>query len=120
MPIRSVWKILLTVFLVVVAAFANGPTFRADSRFKASNLSGWNTVGQADWKAQNGEISGTPKQELGAWLMTGQSYQDAAFYFQVKGGATSKTGVLLRVEKTANGMKGIFVSMAPDDLNAYA
>ena len=33
-------------------------------------------MGQADWKAENGEIVGTPKTAAGGWLILNKSYQD--------------------------------------------
>ena len=38
-----------------------GPSFRPDVRFTGSTLAGWHTLGDADWRAQDGEIVGTPK-----------------------------------------------------------
>ena len=88
--------------------------------FTGSSLNGWHPVGQADWKAQNGEIVGTPKTADGGWLVLDKSYQDIGVVanFRCTGGC--KTGVLFRAEKTADGgMKGVLVSLNEGDLNAY-
>ncbi len=77
-------------------------------------------LGQADWKAQNGEIVGTPKPGgSGGWLVLDRSYQDVGFYasFRCTGGC--KTGVLLRAEKTPQGMKGIYFALAGEEVAGY-
>ena len=43
-----------------------GPSFRPDLRFSGSSLSGWNVLGYASWRAENGEIIGTPKAQRAA------------------------------------------------------
>lgn len=104
--------------LLMASGFGGGPSFVPDTSFKGSNLSGWHVLGQADWHTQNGEIIGAAKAGAG-WLVLDRSYQDVAFYttFQCSGGC--RTGVLLRAEKTAAGMKGIFVSLNEGDVASY-
>jgi hypothetical protein len=99
---------------------AAGPTFRPDVVFKGSTLTGWTPRGDADWKAQNGEIIGTPKQPGGGWLILDKSFQDVALFSNVTCSGGCKTGVLLRAEKTPEGMKGIYVSLTDGDLLSYA
>ena len=78
------------------------------------------TIGQADWKMQNGEITGTAKPGgKGGWLLLDHSYQDVGFNALFRCAPGSRTGVLFRAEKTPQGMKGIFVSLAADDVTAY-
>src|SRR5579871_1077840 len=97
-----------------------GPTFKPDSTVKGSTLTGWHPMGQADWKVQNGEITGTPRAGgPGGWLVLDHSYQDAALYTSFRCGDGCKTGVLLRAEKTAQGMKGIFVALSGEEVGAY-
>ena len=55
--------------LLAVSVFTAGPTFRADYRFTGTALTGFKPIGQADWKVQNGEIVGTPKDANGGWLL---------------------------------------------------
>ena len=77
-------------------------------------------MGDADWKAQNGEIIGTPKQPGGGWLVLDKSFQDVALFTNVTCTGGCKAGVLLRAEKTPDGMKGIYVSLTEGDLLSYA
>ncbi len=106
--------------LWLAQVFAVGPSFRPDGTIKGSSLDGWHALGQADWKAQNGEIVGAPRPGgSGGWLVLDRSYQDVGFYasFRCTGGC--KTGVLLRAEKTPQGMKGIYVALTGEDVGAY-
>ena len=95
--------------------------FAPDATFAGSSLAGWRTMGQADWRAQNGEIVGTPKGEpaSGGWLFIERAYQDVAVSATFRCAAGCTTGVLLRAERTPDGMKGIFVSLNEGDLAAY-
>src|SRR5437773_10933401 len=92
--------------LLLAPVFGVGPTFTPDSSFKGASLSGWHTLGQADWRAENGELIGADKRGgVGGWLVLDRSFQDVAFHasFRATGGA--KSGLLLRAEKTAEGLK---------------
>jgi hypothetical protein len=101
--------------LLLAQALASGPSFRPDGTIKGASLAGWRILGQADWKAQNGELVGTPKNPGGGWLVLDRSYQDVAFYATYLLSGDCKTGVLMRAEKTPTGMKGVYVSLAGDD-----
>jgi 3-keto-disaccharide hydrolase/FG-GAP-like repeat len=106
---------------VVAPVFGAGPSFVPDARFQGSTLTGWRTLGDAAWRAENGEIVGTPTQAHGGWLVLDRSYQDTGFFasFLCNGGC--KPGVLLRAEKTPDGgMKGVYVSLAEGDVAPYA
>ena len=108
-----------TLFLFT-PLFGVGPSFKPDGTVKGSSLTGWRTLGQADWKVQAGEITGTMKPGgQGGWFVLDHSYQDAAFYASFRCAEGCKTGLLLRAEKTAQGMKGIFVSLTAGDLAPY-
>jgi hypothetical protein len=107
--------------VVGVTTFAAGPTFRPDVVFKGNALTGWTPLGAATWRAQNGEITGTPTAPGGGWLVLNKSYQDVAVYTNVTCGAGCKAGVLMRAEKTADGgMKGIYVSLSEAEPGSFA
>jgi hypothetical protein len=105
--------------LVATLVFAAGPTFVPDATFKGSSLTGWHTLGSADWRAENGEIVGTPKSPEGGWLVMDKGLQDAGIYASFKCAAGCKTGILMRAEKTGDGMKGQFVSLTDGDQTLY-
>jgi hypothetical protein len=93
--------------------------FAPDVVFSGSNLTGWRTLGKAEWRAQNGEIVGTAKSGDG-WVMPDRSYEDVAVSAMFRCGSGCQTGVLLRAEKTPEGgFKGIFVSLNEGDLASY-
>ncbi len=113
----------LTAFaaaLAVSAGIAVAQNYAEDVHFKPTSLAGWHVLGDATWKVENGEYVGTPKSPAGGWLVLDKSYQDVGLFghFQCTGGC--KTGVLLRAEKTGEGMKGLYVALAGEDVASYA
>ncbi len=55
----------------------------------------------------------------GGWLVLDRSFQDVGFFASFKCPAGCQAGVLLRAEKTPQGMKGIYVSLTEGDLASY-
>jgi Domain of Unknown Function (DUF1080)/FG-GAP-like repeat len=105
---------------IASAIFAATHDFIPDVTFKGSSLSGWHSVGAADWRAENGEIIATPKQESGGWLVLDKGYQDVQFYASFRCTGPCRTGVLLRGQKTPDGgMKGTYVSLSEGDVGYY-
>jgi hypothetical protein len=98
--------------LLLLPAFSVGPTFIPDTTFKGSTLAAWHPQGDADWRAENGEIIGNPKSASGGWLLMDKELQDSGFYASFKCTGGCQTGILLRAEKIADGMKGLLVSLA--------
>ena len=97
-----------------------GQSFIPDYTFKGNSLKGTHVVGQADWKAQNGELIGTAKQgSNGGWLFLDSPYQDVGFHAVFKGTANNETGILFRAEKTAKGITGILLSLKKGDVTPY-
>jgi len=125
MDVRSTCKpfalaVALAGMVTLGLEAADPPDFKADAVFTGSALTGWHVVGQADWKAQNGELTGRPTSDAGGWLMMDKPLQDLQFYANVRCDAKCKTGVLLRAEKTPDGgMKGVYVSFADGDFVSY-
>jgi hypothetical protein len=106
--------------LLAAVLFAAVPAaFVPDTTFKGSSLKGWHTLGQADWRAENGVLIGKPGNPGGGWLVLDQPYQDIGFFASFRCSGDCKAGVLLRAQKTGSGMKGIFVSLTKGDLASY-
>jgi hypothetical protein len=110
---------LAAICVIASAMFAASQNFIPDVAFKGSALTGWHTLGDADWRADHGEIFGAPKRESGGWLVLDRGYQDVEFSASFRCNGACKAGVLLRAEKTAEGMKGVFVSLTEGDVAAY-
>src|SRR5262245_1404870 len=120
-------RLLIGIALLLFAFVARGSvdqgrhgTFVPDWTFTGSMLADWNTVGDASWRAVDGEIIGTPKTPSGGWLILDKSLQDVEFGAAFKCTGGCKTGVLLRAEKTPNGMKGVYVSVTEGDVAGLA
>ena len=116
LPTAAVFAIsaLLTVI------FAAPKDFIPDLVFKGSSLSGLRQLGAATWKAENGEITGTPSSADGGWLVFDKGYQDIQFYSDFRCSATCSAGVLLRAGKTeSGGLKGTYISLAEGDMDSY-
>jgi hypothetical protein len=113
-------KTVAAICMIGSAILAATHDFIPDVTFKGSSLSGWHTVGAADWRAENGEIVAKPKQESGGWLVLDKGYQDLQFYASFRCAGPCKAGVLLRTQKTSDGgMKGTYVSLSEGDVGYY-
>ncbi len=114
--------LLSAAFALLGAApmFAAGPSFHPDVTFSGSSLNGWQTVGQASWRADHGELIGTPQSGGGGWLMLDHGYQDVGLYAEFRCTGGCQTGALFRAEKTADGWKGIYVALTEPDTPSYS
>jgi 3-keto-disaccharide hydrolase/FG-GAP-like repeat len=106
--------------LSIVPLAGTRSTFVPDWTFKGSTLTGWHVLGDAEWKAADGELIGTPKSADGGWLVLDRSFQDVEFGADFKCVSGCRTGVLLRAEKTPTGMKGVFLSLDAGEVGGYA
>ena len=115
---RRIYVTAAVAGLLLSSGYGANPSFVPDTTFKGSALTGWHTLGPAEWRAQNGEITGVAKPG-GGWLVLDRAYQDVAVYASLRCAGPCKPGVLLRAEKTDAGMKGVLVSLADDDVASY-
>ncbi len=110
----------ITLAGLLLCGLAASQTFRADKVFRGESLAGWTLLGAATWKAEGGAIAGTPTQAGGGWLILDRQFENVALFADLKCADGCRAGVLLRAEKTPEGMKGIFFSLTQGDTNAYA
>lgn len=61
----NAYVISLAALVLGSAIFAASQNFLPDFVFKGSALTGWHKLGQADWRAENGEIVGVPARSRG-------------------------------------------------------
>ncbi len=116
---RGYLAAIVAAVLLSIPVFA-GLTFIPDSTFSGSSLKGWHLLGEAAWRAHDGEITGTASQSgAGGWLFLDQSYQEVGLHalFRCTGGC--QAGVLIQAQKTPEGYKGIFVSLNEDNVPSY-
>src|SRR3954452_5685242 len=104
--------------LLLPRAGAN-KNFAPDWTFQGSSLGAARVIGNADWRAQNGEIIGTPKTAEGGWLILDKPLQDVQFAatFRCTGGC--RAGVMLRTQSTPEGIRGVYVAL-PEGENPAA
>jgi hypothetical protein len=109
---------LVGAILLITPAVAN-KNFAPDWTFKGSSLAKLRTLGGAEWRAESGEIIGTPKTAEGGWLILDRPLQDVQFAttFRCTGGC--KAGVMVRTETTPDGIRGVYVQL-PDGTNPAA
>ena len=104
--------------LLMRSAVAN-KNFVPDWTFKGSSLGTWRTLGEADWRADNGEIVGTPRTAAGGWLMLDQPLQDVEFASTYRCAGGCRTGVMVRSQSIPDGIRGVYVAL-PDGQNPAA
>jgi hypothetical protein len=96
-----------------------GLSFKPDYTFKGSTLTGWNSIGTSNWKANNGEISINPNGGT-ALLALGKLFQDVAVNLLIKAAPGTEAGVMVRMQKTAGGYKGFLVAVKDGDAASYS
>src|ERR1700721_2555592 len=106
----AIWALLGGAGFAQGTAELHGPSFVPDAKFQGSTLTGWHTLGQAEWRAENGELIGKGSPGSG-WLVLDRSYQDTGFYAGFRCAGACDTGVLLRATKTEGGMSGTYLSI---------
>src|SRR5260221_12457030 len=101
--------IALVATVTAVPVSGTRSTFVPDWTFKGNTLAGWQAMGQATWRAVDGELIGTPKAPDGGWLVLDKSFQDVEFGADFRCPSGCKTGGLLRAAQTPPGPQGIYV-----------
>ena len=96
-------SILVAASGLLSAIFAVTHDFTPDFAFRGSSLTGWHTLGHANWRAENGEITGRPETADGGWLVLDKGYQDVKLYAEFRCADNCDAGVLARMEKVADG-----------------
>src|SRR4051794_20969757 len=121
--LRLVATVAVAVSAMAFELVAAGPAnFKPDGMVTGSSLSGFHVLGDADWKAQNGELIGTAKPGGGGgWLVMDKGFQDVQLYTSYRCTGGCKSGILLRVQKTPDGgMTGVYVSLTEGETTAYS
>jgi hypothetical protein len=110
---------LIGTCLILPRAGAN-KNFVPDWTFQGSSLPAARTIGNAGWRAENGEIIGTPKTADGGWLILDKPLQDVQFAstFRCTGGC--RAGVMLRTQSTPDGIQGVYVALPEGESPAAA
>jgi hypothetical protein len=96
-----------------------GPSFVPDAKFSGSSLDGWQKLGSAEWKIENGEFVGRGINGDG-WLVLNHSLQDVGAYAAFRCSGTCDTGILVRMAKAVDGWTGTYLAVNGENLGAYA
>lgn len=96
-----------------------GLTFKPQYAFTGSKLDAWRPVGAAQWQARDGEISGTAQSGQAGVLLSDRKLQDVAVHLEFQSAPTIEVGVLARFEPTADGFKGVLVSVKNGEVESY-
>lgn len=97
-----------------------GLTFEPDYTFTGSSIKDWHVVGDAEWKANNGVLTGKAKSGTkGGWLVLDQGYQDIGFHALFKYAGEGTTGIMLRMEKTQDGYAGVYLPLNEERMQTY-
>ena len=117
---RAVYAIVIAVVCAVAPEAARW-NFIPDWTFKGNDLAKeWTVVGQATWKATNGELVGTPTAPEGGWLVLNKPVQDLQFGADLKCTGGCKAGILVRARKQADGsLTGLFVPYGETDTGIF-
>lgn len=118
-PILAAACGLVAAIGAVMSAQSPASDFVPDTTFRGAALTGTRTLGAAAWAARDGEITGTAGAPGGGWLVFDRAYQDAQFFARFRCAAPCDAGVLFRLQQTADGWSGVFVSLKPGDLAVY-
>ncbi len=106
------------IVLLMRPARANR-NFVPDWTFKSSSLAKFRTIGDADWRAENGEIVGKPRTPAGGWLILDKPLEDVEFASTYRCTGGCRTGVMVRTQSTPEGIRGVYVAL-PDGENPAA
>src|SRR2546426_721432 len=87
-PRLADWSRASVLFVITVAGaisvYGQGPaSFKPTAAVPATSLSGWHQLGEATWKADRGELIGTPAGD-GGWLVLDKGLQDLQYYSNFK------------------------------------
>ena len=111
---------LICAFALLAPVFAAHLTFVPDVTFKGASLAGWHVLGDAEWRAQDGELIGKAKAgSAGGWLVLDNPYQDVEVNSMFQCTGDCRTGLLVRLEKTPEGYQGVLVSLNAGDVAPY-
>jgi hypothetical protein len=114
---RRAVGVIAMVSVSAIALHGARWNFIPDWTFKGSDLRGdWTAVGQATWKAVNGELIGTPTSPEGGWLVLNKHLQDFQFGGDLKCDGACKAGLLVRARRQTDGtLSGLFIPYGEGD-----
>src|SRR5438046_10324458 len=96
----AIAAVVIGATLVVINA-AGPANFKPDGIVTGSTLTCWHVVGDAVWKAQNGELVGTAQPGgNGGWLVMDKSFQYDQLYPSYRCTGGSSSGDIRKAQET--------------------
>jgi hypothetical protein len=104
-----------TIAMLCLLSFYAFPGSASQSpAFNGTTLAGWHVLGPAGWRVEKGEIVGSAKAGVAAWLVLDHAYEDLGLSFSFRCNGCD-TGVLWRSAKAGAGTEGTYLSLAGSD-----
>lgn len=103
-----------------VAQQSPAPDFVPDYTFQGSQLTGWQQLGGVNWTARDGVITGrVPSGGQAGLLRFQDAFEGVAAFSRFRCTGVCDAGILLRVEQTSTGLKGILVALEGETVAPY-
>ncbi len=87
--------------------------------FNGTSLTGWHTLGGAEWRVDNGAIVGTVRNGADGWLILDEVYGNATVTMSFECNQC-ESGLLARSEKTANQTSGVYLPLSGTNIGRMA
>ena len=78
--VRVTRPVAVAIIVSAMIATVTAQHYRTDKKYTPTSLAGWHVLGDAAWRAENGEYVGTPKSPKGGWLVLDKSLQDVGLF----------------------------------------
>ncbi len=112
MSTKTMFSIAAAVFCLLSAIFAATHDFIPDFTFKGSSLTGWHEFGNANWRAENGEIVGHSSSAGRRLAGARQGLSGYRILYGIPLRGEMRRGRAAAREKTPDGgWKGVYVSL---------
>ena len=94
------------------------PDFIPDFTFQGSQLNHWQPLGEAQWDARDGVVTGNAGSGSGL-LLFDDAFESVGVFARFRCDGVCDAGVLIRVEQTSSGMKAILIAIEDETIAPY-
>ena len=118
---KSGFVIASFLLLTTCPAFGQqspAPDFIPDFTFAGSQFNNWHIHGNADWRADNGQITVDASSGTGL-LMSNDDFENVAVFSRFRCEGPCDAGIVLRIEGMSDGMSAILVALEGETVAPY-